>query len=309
MISWLNLGALLIAISLSLVAVAGTRGPAPITGVAPGPGFQRIVSLGIVSDAALAELCEPPRVVAVSAWCSGPLARRWSGMPRLSGLDDLEAIIALHPDLVLVSIEGTSNDRVERLRAAGLRVETLGPMHGLDTYIANLAQIGDLLGRGAEARLSGRRLGERLARIADPAAAKPRAVYVAGYGGTLFGGTVGTSYHDVLLAAGCRDAAAEGYSGWPQYSREQLLALHPEIVVTKLGAEPPPLPGARVIALPGELLEDPGPRLLEAAEALHEQLALPVAQSAAQPVVSPAAVAPQQPGAAGAAGRDTATSR
>ena len=302
MSTWFNLGAFILALTLAMVAVAGTghrqrRDLAMI----PEAGFQRIVSLGIVSDAALAALCEPQRVIAVSAWSTGPVARQWSGKPRLSGLDDLEAIIALHPDLVLVSTSdadsgtGSEADRLARLRSAGVRVEALGPMRGLVTYAGDLAHIGDLLGRGDEARLIGRRLSERLARIADssavhpltvhpltvrPPAVRPRAVYVAAFSGTLFGGTKGTSYHDVLVAAGCDDAAATIYAGWPQYSIEQVITLAPELIVTKrgMGDVLRALPGmqalhqTRIIEITGELLEDPGPRLLEAAEELHAAL-------------------------------------
>lgn len=278
-----NLTVVLLTLALSLVAVAsvGAAKPTVVTAPASPNHFQRIASLGIVSDAALAALCEPSRVIAVSAWSTGPVARQWAGKPRLSGLDDLESIIALHPDLVLVSTSGSEADRLMRLRAAGLRVEALGPMYGLTTYTDNLAHIGELLGRGDEARLLGRRLRERLARVADPAAVPPRALYLATFSGTLFGGTTGTSYHDVLVAAGCVDVAAEHYTGWPQFGIEQVLALAPAVIVTKRGMADTlrHLPGmdavhaARFIELEGDLLEDPGPRLLEAAEALHEQLA------------------------------------
>ncbi len=274
MTTWLNLGALLLALTLALIAVAGTgtAGPA-VSPLRVGTQPTRIVSLGMVSDAILADFCEPERVIAVSAWSTGPVARRWAGKPRLRGLDDLEAIIALRPDLVLVSSDGTEGERLARLQAAGVPVVTLRPMQGLATYLADLAQVGDLLGRGAETRASGERLQARLARVANPTRPRLRALYAAGFGGVLFGGTTGTSYHDVLVAAGCEDIAASAYTGWPQYSSEQLLALRPEVVLTKEGAKLPAIPGAQIIALPGELLEDPGPRLLEAAEALQARLA------------------------------------
>lgn len=283
----LNLVAFVLALVLAMLAVvgAGSRRAVAVA-INPEAGFQRIVSLGIVSDAALAALCEPQRVLAISAWSTGPVARQWSGKPRLAGLDDLEAIIALHPDLVLVSTSdasggtGTEAERLARLRAAGVRVETLGPMRGLATYAGDLAHIGDLLGRGDEARLIGKRFGERLSRIADPTAVRPRALYVAAFSGTLFGGTTGTSYHDVLLAAGCTDAAATDYAGWPQFSVEQVITLAPEVIVTKrgMGDALRALPGmtalrqTRIIEITGDLLEDPGPRLLEAAEELHAAL-------------------------------------
>jgi iron complex transport system substrate-binding protein len=280
-----NLGALLLALALSLLAAAG--GGVLRTGSggqADKPEFHRIVSLGITTDAALAELCEPARVVGVSAWSTGPTARRWTGTTRLRGLDDLEAVLALAPDLVLVNSVGGDGDRLARLRQAGVRVEVLGPMAGLAAYADDLARVGDLLGRGAEARGLGQRLQQRLSLLAASRPHGPRALYLATYDGTLFGGTVGTSYHDVLTGAGCVDAAAGSYRGWPQFGVEQVLALAPAVVLTKAGMElrisqllaalPQP---ARIIALPGELLEDPGPRVLEAAEVLAAQLDAPPA--------------------------------
>ena len=276
----LNLGALLLALALSMLAAAGGGVLRTSTAVASDhPEFQRIVSLGITTDAALAELCEPARVVGVSAWSTGPNARRWTGTPRLRGLDDLEAVLALAPDLVLINSAGGDEDRLARLRQTGVRVEVLGPMAGLGAYADDLARVGELLGRGAEGRALGQRLQQRLARLAASRPHGPRALYLATYDGTLFGGTVGTSYHDVLTGAGCVDAAAGSYRGWPQFGVEQVLALAPAVVVTKAGMEarisqllaglPQP---AWVIALPGELLEDPGPRVLEAAETLAAQL-------------------------------------
>ena len=106
---------------------------------------------------------------------------------------------------------------------------------------------------------------------------------MATYGETLFGGTVGTSYHDVLLAAGCRDAAQGHFTDWPQYGVEQVVSLAPEVIVTKRGmtAALQALPGmhvlrhTRYIELDGAVLEDPGPRLLEAAELLRDALQEP----------------------------------
>lgn len=287
----INSGVLVLALTLSLVAVAAFHRESSSKAdsvVAPVAEFHRIVSLGIVSDAALAELCEPDRVVAVSAWSTGAVARRWAGKPRLRGLDDLEAVIALHPDLVVLSTAGADRDRLERLATAGIRVEALGPMRGAATYTADLERVGALLGRRDEARAVGQRLHERLARVADPTSTKPLALYVATYGETLFGGTVGTSYHDVLLAAGCRDAAAGHFTDWPQYGVEQIIGLQPDIIVTKRGmaASLRALPGmtalahTRIIELDGELLEDPGPRLLEAAESLRDALWAPGQQLA-----------------------------
>jgi iron complex transport system substrate-binding protein len=118
---------------------------------------------------------------------------------------------------------------------------------------------------------------------------RPRAIYLAPIAGMLFGGTTGTSYHEVLAAGGCSDAAAARFRGWPQYTVEQILALAPAVVVTKAGCAPElaRLPGldalfaggTRVVEIDGDVLEHPGPPVVEAAEALfaavHPPSALP----------------------------------
>jgi iron complex transport system substrate-binding protein len=240
--------------------------------------WQRIASVSMTSDAALLATCAPDRVVCWSAFSTGPDAFRLSG-PRLNGLDDLEAIIALRPDLVLVSTYGGEADRIGRLRDAGLTVFELGAMEGLASLRRDFLQVGALVGHPQRAERAINALERRMHRIAAhlPADQRPGAVYVAPIGEVLFGGTTGTSYHDVITAAGLTDlAAASGRTGWPQYSVEQVLALRPAIVVTKIGSEEAlrRLPGfsqlsARIVAVDAELLEDPGPAMLEAAEALH----------------------------------------
>ena len=74
--------------------------------------------------------------------------------------------------------------------------------------------------------------------------------------------------------------AAERYRDWPQYRAEEVVALDPDLVVTKDGmaaavcahpglarSVPAGTPG-RILTLPGGLLDDPGVAMLDAAELL-----------------------------------------
>ena len=91
---------------------------------------------------------------------------------------------------------------------------------------------------------------------------------------------MGTSYHDVLGAAGLIDVAAGSYHGWPQYRAEELIALAPDLIVTAAGmgdalrrspglsAMPALRQPGGVIELDGEVLSDSGLGMLECAEAL-----------------------------------------
>jgi iron complex transport system substrate-binding protein len=243
---------------------------------------RRIVSLSLPSDALLAELAEPERVVAFSSFSTGAYAYKLGARPRLAGLDDLEAIAALHPDLVLCTTIGSEAGRLERLRAAGLAVFDLGDQVGIATLVADARAIGILLGASERGERYATGLRRRMAAVAAtlPPERRRRAVYVSVYGEALSGGTVGSSYHDVLTAAGLVDAAAQRYRGWPQYRIEELIALDPQVIVTArgMGDRLRRLPGLEVLAalrradgiieLDGALLDDPGPAMLDAAEAL-----------------------------------------
>jgi len=210
-----------------------------------------------------------------------PWRHRFSGTRTIGSLDDLEAILGLQPDLVLIESYGDPR-RVARLRERGLAVFDLGEMRGMATLVPAIRTVGALVGRGELGERMALRFGRAMKALAAdvPVGEWPSAAYVSAYGTQLFGGTKGTTYHDVLHAAGLVDVAAARYEGWPQYSREELLALDPELIVTRTGGgqalcrlaglERLRACGAagRIIELESFALDDPGLGMLEAAEAL-----------------------------------------
>ena len=104
-------------------------------------------------------------------------------------------------------------------------------------------------------------------------------MWVSIFGDRLYGGTVGSSYHDLLVHAGCDDAAAGRYRAWQEYSLEDLLALDAELIVTSTGQGIAlrRRPGAdrlraRIIELPEAVAGDPGLGMVDAVEALRAAL-------------------------------------
>jgi ABC-type Fe3+-hydroxamate transport system substrate-binding protein len=83
----------------------------------------RIVSLVPSLTEALFALGLGGRVVGVTDWCVHP-ADGVAALPKLGGTKnpDLEAIVALRPDLVIANQEENRRRDVERLRAAGIAV-------------------------------------------------------------------------------------------------------------------------------------------------------------------------------------------
>lgn len=263
----------------------GVRGMLDATGwFVPIRPYSKIVSGSSVSDGLLLELCEPARILRFTNYSvvDSPFGYRFAGKGMPDPLGDLEALLALSPDLVLVHGFGRA-DRVARLREAGIVVFDLGEMRGLRTLLPNLRTLGTLLGRPDRGAELATRFERRMQGVSRgvPESERPTAIYVGVYGDEVFGGTDGTSYHDVLVAAGLRDAAAERYDNWPDYTPERLLLLDPEVIVTTSATEGVfcarqgmeqlrACQNRRVVGIDGALLGSPGLDMLEAAEALFE---------------------------------------
>ncbi|MCA9606278.1 MAG: ABC transporter substrate-binding protein, partial [Myxococcales bacterium] len=239
--SALNLAGLVAAVVASVLAAGGLgqgpSGAAPSAEVASIGGADRIASASTVADALLLELCAPRRVIAVTAQsAAGPDGYRYAGIPTIRSLDDVEAILGLRPDVV-VAHNVADPSRVARLRAAGARVVDLGPLEGRASLAEDARTIGALCGAPAAGERWARTFERRMSRVAAsvPARDRRRAIYLTVWGDRFMGGTDGTSYHDVLVAAGLRDVAEARFDGWPTYDVEELLELDPDLVVTREG--------------------------------------------------------------------------
>jgi iron complex transport system substrate-binding protein len=249
--------------------------------------YTRIVSTNLVTDRLLLELAEPDRILAFSrAAAERPQdGYRYAGRPVIDGFGPVEALIALQPDLVLTNSFGTPG-RAAKLRSAGIEVFDLGELRGVASLLSAARTLAELLGQPKRGQNFARSFVQRMNNVAAALAGRPRktALFLSIIGNQVQGGTTGTALHDVLTAGGLVDIAAALYRDWPAYSAEQLLALQPELIVTKQGmsAAVCAFPGAdhlaachepdRIIELPAELLDEPGPAMLEAAEAIYRRV-------------------------------------
>ncbi len=248
--------------------------------------YTRIASGTLIADRVLADLCEPDRIVAFTKYGadSSRDAHRFKGKATLAGRAPLEAVLELKPDLLIVN-NLVDPGYVARLREHHIPVFDLGHMRGLATLIPNIQAIGILIGAPERANAYAATLQRRMHAITQGEAQRkrPGALYLAVYADHLYGGAARTSYHDVLEQAGFVDVAAHaGLDGWPELTSERVLALDPDVLLTKNGmgavlcrhaglTQLRPCTGeGRVIELDGVMLDDPGPIMLDAAEALHD---------------------------------------
>jgi len=248
----------------------------------PAGPYQRIISLDPAIDDALAEMGMATRLLAISSWsyAHASRARLLHAVPhQLPAGASLEDLLALQGDLVLVS--GASDPlRSAHLRSAGMTVFDCGSERTAADAAQALRQVATLLAQPALGTQLASRFLSRLARVRDPRLPELGACYVAIYGGELLGGTLGTTYHDLLVAATLGDAAmAHGWRDWPTYHLEDLVAMAPQVILTGtgMGATLRALPGAaripalaadRIIEVDPDLLSLTGIGELEAAEAV-----------------------------------------
>lgn len=292
----LNTALLLVAVAsgFALTALVQTR---VSSAVAPGTStvtdatgtkvavreYSRIVSTSTIADQVLIEIIDPARLLAVSAHTRRTQkSEEYSDKIGVERARDIETIIELRPDIVFIN-NFVDRRHVERFKDAGLNVFDMGEMRGLQTLPSNIRQVAAVVGVPARGEhLAERLLTELRAVSADiPEAERKRALYVGIHGDRLYGGTEGTSFHDVIVAGGVIDVAAEaGFHSWPAFTNEQLLSLDPPWIITNRGTEEalcrhPGLESLQacksdqVRSIETDLLTDPGLGMVDAARAVH----------------------------------------
>ncbi|MEL6340423.1 MAG: ABC transporter substrate-binding protein [Myxococcota bacterium] len=252
--------------------------------------YQRIASLSTVADHMLLRLVEPRRIVGVTAYTleNHPDAWRFAGIPALSTSKSLESVLALGPDLVVIS-KFADEAYMARLREEGIAVFDLGDMRGIATTRRDIQDLGVLLNLRERARRLEREFVRACEGLTRRIGDDPRrsGIFLSVFGDNFFGGTANTSYADLLRLAGVKDLAAErGFVGWPRFSAEQLIELDPPLIVMPKGRARHVCSHAilrdltacstagGVIEMPNKNHSDAGLGLVDAAHDLQEQLRL-----------------------------------
>ncbi len=197
---------------------------------------------------------------------------------------DLERIAALAPDLCIAVKDGNPIEVVRRLESLGIPVFAVDPRN-LDTVLTAIERIGVLLNASARAEALTREMAGRIERVrrrATGAAHRPGVFFQIGIQPIVAVGT-DTFIHELIETAGGRNLTA-GEVPYPRLSREQVLALAPELIIVtsmargdvfkKMKAEWerwPDLPAARdgrIHLVDSNLFDRPTPRMVTGLELL-----------------------------------------
>ena len=213
-----------------------------------------------------------------------------------SGYDtNIEQIIALEPEVLLMSTMAQTEEQVAQLEAAGIRVVVSDAQDIAGVYEA-LEMIGKLMGREAQAAAVAGEMRAGLAELADNAAGAGRRVYfeVSPLQWGLWAAGKGTFMNEVAELLGLENIFAD-VDGWAEVSEEAVIERDPDVIVTitmYYGEGPTPeeeilaRPGwenvsavrsGAILNLPDNELSRPVPRLAEGARLLNDFL---LAQSA-----------------------------
>ena len=242
---------------------------------------ERIVSIGPSITEFLFALGAGPRVVGADDFSDEPAAAKQ--LEKVGGIKvNFEKVVSLRPDLVL-SVK-FSDGTIEKLAGAGLLVLVVDPQSAGD-----VARTAILLGRavGSDGDALARDIQKRVDDVrskTSAAANKPRVYHEidASDPTKIFTVGPGSYIHDLIEIAGGQNIAARATSAYPQLSAEEILRSDPEIIVlaaADYSAKPDQVAARtgwsvisavrnkRIVTIAPNLINRPGPRVGEAAEA------------------------------------------
>lgn len=244
---------------------------------------QRIVSLVPSVTEILYALGAEQLLVGVTDFCDfPPEARR---RPKVGGMvaPSLEAIIALRPDLVIATNEGTREDTFTQLSRVGVPVYLVAAHHVADVT-SLMRRLGELTGREAAAGPLVAGLEQRIEAVKKAVLplARPRVLYVLWPEPLIVPGR-GAIVTELIQLAGGQSLTADDPDAWPRYSLEAAVAKSPEVILLanhgagtgavavdkwKRLTSLPAVKSGRLLSVNGDLLHRYGPRFVDGLEQL-----------------------------------------
>jgi len=195
---------------------------------------------------------------------------------------NLEAIIALKPDVVLVTTASQIETFTRRLEEQHIPVFVTDPKD-LEGVYKSISTIGDILGKQEKAEALVTALKKRVAEVESRTAhSTPYHVFVQISEEPLYAAGGPSYITNLIERAGGFSATANINDPYPRLSEETALALQPDAIVISEGdgnKEPnkvfknsPAVRNKKVFLIDGDLLSRPGPRLVDALEQIAQKL-------------------------------------
>lgn len=243
---------------------------------------RRVVSLAPSVTEILFAVGLDAEVVGVTTFCDYPAQAK--SKPKIgSSIPNLEAILGLKPDLI-VGNDYIRPDVLAKLEQLKIPVFILSPKT-VEEILGHIGTVGRLVGHDREARTVAQRLRERLGELRSRmGAAKPVRVFYVVNTDPLISVGAGSFIHQMLELAGGENIVGHTTIPYPKVSLEEVLRRDPEVLLFPVGASEG-IPEVeqqrwrkwsslsavvhnRLHQVKAELVNRPGPRVVEGIEAL-----------------------------------------
>ena len=201
----------------------------------------------------------------------------------------LERIIALKPEVVLVSTASQLEVFTEQLKDHNIAVFVTDP-HDLEGVFRSITQVGEILGKSEQAKSVVASLRQRSVSVEMRVKPLPRVrIFYQLSAEPLYTAGKDSFVTDLIRRAGAESVTAQVPGAWPKYSAESALAAKPEAIILPTGGsmgagnstvaealrKSPAAQQGRVYKINDDHLVRPGPRavdgLEEMAKALHPE--------------------------------------
>jgi iron complex transport system substrate-binding protein len=247
-------------------------------------GPLRVVSLAPSLTEIVFALGRGDWLVGVTDFCDYPPEAR--SKPKIGGsmTPDLERVVRLRPDLVLATAEGNPRDTVAQLTRLRIPVFAVKP-DGYAGVLASMEAVGRAVQAEAAATTLVRDIQRRMAAVASAVAGQPhpRVLYLVWTDPLIAAGPL-TYIHDLIEMAGGANVVRERSVPYPRLGWEAVVRAAPEVILVashgqgsdhrpvgqawKEWQSVPAVRTGRVLAVPGDTIHRPGPRVVEGVERL-----------------------------------------
>jgi iron complex transport system substrate-binding protein len=245
----------------------------------------RVVAMAPSITEVIYALGEERRLVGISQFSDFP--PKAASLPRVGSYirPDLERIIALNPDLCIAVKDGNPRSVAERLESFRIPVFAVDPRN-LDAIMNMVVLIGRLLHAPDRAMTIADAMQARIQDVRDRVAKtreRPRVFFQIGISPIVSIGS-NTFIHELIEMAGGTNLCAEFTVSYPRLSREQVVALAPDVLIMttmdrnmesgqvamewKNWTQIPAIRNSRIAVVDSNVFDRPTPRQVDALEEL-----------------------------------------
>lgn len=210
--------------------------PVPVCAEPP----KRIVSLAPNMTEILFALGLGEHVIGVTGFCDYPEAARKKQQVGGMSNPSLERVVALEPDIVVMTTDGNPKEFRDRLHALGIRTY-VSEARRLSELPRAVRELGGALNAQAPAYALADRIESSISRIitgrqghGSLSLLKKKVLFIIWPEPLIVAGP-GTIMDDAITILGSRNIASEAKSAYPKYSIEQIIHQAPEVIIIGKG--------------------------------------------------------------------------